>query len=563
MRRTGGLLVAAVVLGLAGRFAFAEPEPSELRLHGTARTPGALAAHRLVDVQGDGRTEIFTVGKGGEVRVHRCGPEGVADEADLCLVLDTPERCLLAVADVLGIGTPQLAVLSPAGLSVHRARPDGTFARGAEVLAADARFRLRVGAPRFAPILDDLNGDGRPDLSIPGPESVELWINEPPAEEGGLPRFSKVAAVSVKVRRNRSSEAGALSDVLETTLVVPRLDFEDHNGDGRADLVVSDGSRRAYHLQGADGTIAPEPDVVLDLDLFRDTTPEADVRLGRTLAGDGDARVESADLDGDGFVDHVVAHRRKVWVFHGTAQGPQFKEPSAVLRVSEDVTGMLLIDLDADGRSDLLLFRVQVPALGTILRGMLASFDVDVTAIGYANDGRRGFARTPTWSGDLALRVPAIVSILRDAEALVRRFEDATRQFRRSVALDADGDGAVDVALLDPEGTRIDVWLGTADAQGEVDAEAEVRRILFEDEDRVWDVDRLVGWLSGVAQQRAGRITGGRPPEGTIALREEAGHERLAVESADLDGDGREELVVTYRRRDGAGQGEIDVLTWR
>ena len=53
------------------------------------------------------------------------------------------------------------------------------------------------------------------------------------------------------------------------------------------------------------------------LEIFKDTTPRADLRPGRIWAGSDRTRYLSRDLDNDGVPDYVIAHRRKVWVFHG------------------------------------------------------------------------------------------------------------------------------------------------------------------------------------------------------------------------------------------------------
>src|SRR5262249_32908587 len=162
-----------------------------------------------------------------------------------------------------------------------------------------------------------------------------------------------------------------------------------------------------------------QPDVRVDLSIFRDTTPEATVRMGRTVAGGDEQRMESRDLDGDGIPDYVIAHRRKVWVFLGTKEGPQFTKPSQTLLVADDVTALLLLRLDKDPLPDLFLVRVEMPTLVTILRGLFAEFDVDVAALGYANVGEGKFEAKPRWKGEVALRVPALIGLIKNANALL------------------------------------------------------------------------------------------------------------------------------------------------
>lgn len=553
---------AALLLVLAAP-CLAAPE-RRIERRSELATDFPVAGHRVLDVDGDGTRELLVVGSAGEVRVWRAVPDAdgtrrFPERPAGALVLSDPKRTLLATADVLGTGgPPQLVVLSRGGLSVHPVA-DGVYARAAIPLAPRARLALRTGAPRFADILRDVNSDGHPDLVVPQAEGAEIWLWTPPPARGtdgasdapgtrgdALPEFRKAATVRLDVARARSVEHDALSDVLEGSLRIPALRIADVNGDGRADLSVEDGDRRAFHLAREDGSLPAESDVSVDLAIFEDTTPEAEVRLGRTLAGSDARRFESRDLDGDGIPDHVIAHRRKVWVFPGGPDGPQFTKPSQILQAADDVTAMLVLRLDEDPLPDLLLLRVAVPTVATLLQGLVASWDVDVAAAGYENAGGATFRKEAKWRGDLALRLPAILGVLRDPEPFVRRFEDVSKRFRRAAEGDFDGDGSLDVASPDAEERTLEVWFGRAGDPGADDAEAEIGRLFFADEDRTWDVDRVLRWLGAMADRHTARLTGGRASDARIALRSPEAAEFLGFETGDLDGVPGEEIVVAY-----------------
>ena len=524
-----------------------------------------VAAERVYDVDRDGKADVVAVGERGEVRVWRydaaTGTLGAKPAG--ALVLRFPDRTLLAIADLLGNNAPpQLVEMTKDGVFIHRVDESGAWSRSQEAVAPRAKLSIRVGRPTFADIARDVNGDGRADLVVPRGDECELWLNGGADANTGLPTFTKAASIHVKLQRESQTKGDALSDVLEESFRIPNLSITDVNGDGRRDLYVENGKQRAWHLQREDGSFPASPDVTLDLNIFRDTTPEASVQLGKTLAGGDDQRIETRDLDGDGIPDYVIAHRRKVWVFHGTSAGPQFTEPSDILRVGDDVTLLMLLNLDGDKYPDLLLSRVQVPTIATILRGLVSEWDLDISSLGYASVDGKKFDTTPKWKGSIAVRLPALIGIIKNPEKLIRKFEDVAKKFRSTIAGDFDGDGRMDVALVADDGTRVDVYVSKLDpAKAPPNAEKAVGDVLFGDEKQVWDLDSILHWLADVAERQAERRTGGGSPVTAWKFRDGAEWRRTGVECGDLDGDGRAEIVVAYDR--GGVEGVFDVVRVR
>ncbi len=561
-RRMLPALLCALTLATA---ATAQERASGLERTLSIRPAFEVAEQRVVDVDQDGRDDLLVIGVGGEVRVWRSAEVGapIGEQPVGSLILPHPDRSLLAIAEILGDGgAPELVSLCPDGVVAYSVTARGAYSREGTLLGGKAKMRLRVGHPRFAEIARDVNGDARPDVILPRGESCELWLNAAAKTADAPPTLTRSARVPVDLERSNSTDAELLSDELESTFRVPRLAFADVNGDGRSDLVVEDGQLRAFHIQRDDGTLPDRPSVSLDLDIFKDSTPEATVRLGRTVSGRDRQRYESADLDGNGIPDYVIAHRRKVWVFHGGPSGPQFIKPSAVLKVSEDVTAMMLADLDRDGRKDLMLLRLQAPSAASIVRGLLAEWGVEVTAVGYANADGKTFAKEPRWRGEVELRLPSILSILRDADELVKRFDQIGKKYRSGVSADFDGDGDEDVALLGEDLDRLEVWRldghnGKSNAR---DIGATVAGIFFDDKNQVWDLDRVLQWLSGDAERRVAELSGGRPAAAVHRFLAKDGPP-VATLAGDLSGDGSADIVLSFRESDGTAR--IDVLSLR
>ena len=548
-RRALGALLC--VVGLPAAAAQEPASPPQPVLLQSLDLGSDIAAYRLADLTGDGRPELVSTSTGGGVSTWGPGAGGryFAPEALGHWELAQPTYTLLDLAAVTDAERMELVVLSPEGLALHVADASGSLAGEPTWLSRRARFGLRVGVPTFAPFAQDVNRDGRPDVVLPGGEECELWLNEGPAEDSPVPVFRRAARIRVEVQRWGSHASRNLSNVLESSFAVPGLQTRDVNGDGRPDLLVIEGQRRAFHLQAEDGSFPDEATTRLDLAIFRDETGSSGVKPGQSLSLEGGATFSIRDLDGDEIPDYVIAHRRKVWVFLGSTAGPQFTAPSTILKAAEDVTALTVLELDDDGRPDLLLMKLQVPTIATLVRGLIGEWDVSIKAAGYRNIGAGSFETEARWKSSVVLRLPAIVSILKDPTALLERFESLEDRFRVARWGELEGDGAQDLALVSEDRRRVDIWFGgrgLGAREGGLDADGALRELLFDERNRVFDLDQALVWIGGLAEREVALRTGGRKPDTAIELRPTAAAAFTSLDLADLDGDGRDEVVLGY-----------------
>jgi hypothetical protein len=281
----------------------------------------------------------------------------------------------LAVADLDGDGRRDVIAAGLGGqdfdeprLAVHYGRADGTL--GAERILPFPTGQSRgyvISAVRVA----DLDGDGRQDLvtALRRPLSAET-----PAISGR----------GVSVIRATGRRRFAVVDRPTTLEEVSSILVADVTGDGRRDL-IADGRRLRGRGDGRfgppDGHPGPPVNDTLLVDLIGDRRRDlvlvdrdgAFVRRGtregfaaeRTAMGTavGDSRNHAygdaalVDLDGDDRRELVVPGRTSVGVLRGGRRRALGSEVTFALPAGEADRAIVVIDVDGDGRRDLVSVR--------------------------------------------------------------------------------------------------------------------------------------------------------------------------------------------------------------
>ena len=507
---------------------------------------------QLVDTDGDGSQELVVLRRDGLVRYH-LREDGWQQNGELAIT--TPAHTLVALADILP--TP--------GAEVVTCDPRRTEARAGDgaapvVLARRGRFRLRVDQPQLSPFVLDLNDDGRLDLMIPTLQGVVPFLQEGLGADGA-PDFVRLPAVPVRASVAIDPGSRGLDQELVGSVRIPQIDTEDLNGDGRPDMLTRDGNLRSFHLQREDGAF--DAPIQVDISQFVDSTPKASLELGSTAVIGDRQQMRRGDVNGDGVPDFVIAHRRKLWTFLGGAAGPQFSK-ARTQAVADDVTALLLVDLDEDGRQDLLTFRVQVPGLASLVLGLVRSVDVDVRAVGYASE-QDGFAKKPRWRRTVTLRVPPLLSLLSRQDELIARFNGAIQEARISARGAFASEAGGDLVLVRDDDAVAELYddVPPAPQLDSKDGVALMRRLLFEDEDTVFDIDRVFGLISGFVSQMSDQPVEDRTPLAECGLRDPEQWRLLLLRRAELDGAAGDELLAGYESTDGERRRAYDVIRWR
>lgn len=522
-----------------------------------------VTSQYLADTDGDGRQEVLLVcydaatAKSSLVRVG-------TDDSNQQMVqrgeitISDPAHTLISIADLLPANGDEVIMATPKRTSCMP-WPSGDTLDKPIVLARSARFNLRVGRPQLSPFIIDLNKDGLLDMMLPTLQGVQPYFQEQLGEDG-MPIFRRMKTVTVPISTKVGVGTSGLDQELTGSISISQINTEDLNGDGRPDLLTNEGMQRAFHLQRTDGTFA-DP-IQIDISQFVDSTPKATMDLGATAVLNDRQQIQRGDINGDGIPDHVIVHRRKIWTFLGDSSGPQFKN-ARTQAVADDVTQLLLTDLDNDDSDDLLTFRVRIPGLASILLGLVQSIDIDVRAVGYRSE-QNGFAGTPEWRRTVTVRVPPLLSLLSRQDELIERFTGLVNKTRISARGSFVTEGQSDLALVKEDGSAIDLYPKVAPAPELSSDEGSqmLRSLLFEDEDTIFDLERVFGLISGFVDRFSDQGVDQRSPSATIKLRDTEEWSLTNLDVCEFDGTPGDELLATYRAANDPELRAYDLLKW-
>jgi hypothetical protein len=404
-------------------------------------------AVEIADLDGDGRSDLLRVGFAGipprerrVLRVHLQHAErGIPDAPSFELPL--PEgAAAYDLADVKPAPGTELILLLPDGLLVH------------SLASADApRWGLPVaGGATLAAAADELGLD---QLRIATRAfGAEPWLLVPLlrgsvalASDGReLARWETGARANYYLQR-RPGPLSMGAD-LQLRLETPRLDLGDVDGDGATDVVALGRYEIRVFLRRADGSFARLPDRVLAPPLVSERDH---------LRGSGAVRGEARDLDGDGRLDLLLSlvsggllDARTRTTVHLNRDGRwRLDAPERVFESDHEWCLEELIDLDGDGRPELVRTSVPFGVLALIEVLLTRAFDAEVRV--YRPDPLHGFEAKPWLERELELPMS---------------FETGrTLGFVPLARLDLNGDGQRDL-LLSGAGEHIEVWLGGARA---------------------------------------------------------------------------------------------------
>ena len=360
-------------------------------------------------------------------------------------------------ADLNGDGKLDLIVTDSAGSAVSVLL--NTTAPGATTPSFATQQTFATGSKETSVTVADINGDGKPDLIVTN-------------EGNGSVGSGTVSVLLNTTAPGATTASFATQQVFATDAAPLSVTAADLNGDGRPDLIVSNG--------GSDETVSV---------LFNTTTPgstTASFAPEQAFAvGEVASSVIAADLNGDGRPDLIVANRVDNTIsvlLNTTAPGattPSFTTQQ-VFSTGDIPATVTAADVNGDGLPDIIfsnvndntvwvLLNTTTPGAGIATFADPQSFATgtqpsSVTAADVNRDGRPDLVVTNTGDNTVSVLLNGTAPGASVASFTTQRTFSVGRQPFAVTAADLNGDGKLDVITANDADRTVTVLLNTTPA---------------------------------------------------------------------------------------------------
>ena len=407
---------------------------------------GRTVAAEVADVDGDGRKDLLGVRVSGlpprearQLDIYFQRDDGEFGQAPGLSLALPPDTTVFDLAELDGVAGVEFVLLRPRGVRVfsfvdRKVLSTDIVLRDGVTLGAASNERGLQRVP-----LVETRLSGTPLLLLPG--LGELYLIWPDGQSLGRLEVGSRAEYYFERGGMLYSEAS-----IRLFLQVPRISVGRIDADERVDILSATRHELRVFLQREDGGFGPDPDRRVPLELVSEQDH---------IRGIGTIRVVGQDLDADGRLDLLVTvgsggilAAKSRTSLHRNREGRwNLDQPDMLIEKDKSMAVDQFVDLDGDGRLELLQGTVPLSILELVEIFLTRSLDSYVTAYRIPDRDTKPSEPEVLWTRKFGLPLS---------------FEAGGPEgFLPTLSHDFNRDGFLDLLLAKGE-TRIEVNLGSA-----------------------------------------------------------------------------------------------------
>jgi hypothetical protein len=270
---------------------------------------------------------------------------------------------MFEVGDIAPSPGKEIFYLTDAGISYYPQDEDGKFFKFSQTLLTYPTITVspEAGSLPRTHLLDDWKGNRRNMLLLPQFKALIFLGRD---SDGGWRKTDRVTVTPRSFLFSDNQDDGAFRDFsIHAEFRLPRIFVRDFNADHLQDLLLTEQESLTVYLQHTDGHFSPEPSLT-NVFPVRPSGKDADINLSFLTT--------PVDLNEDNFVDVVLTLTKGtgkfleqeiiIFIFlnQQNFESPFSPQPDQIITVTGVTPGVNIVDVNGDGRTDLLFSKIQL-----------------------------------------------------------------------------------------------------------------------------------------------------------------------------------------------------------